>query len=50
MGFQIGAKPLQVEAKIFQIMAENTNRGMKDYKPGQVFQIGAGIKNRCGTT
>ena len=33
-GFQIGAKMLQ-------IVAEITNRGKRNYKPGQGFQTGA---------
>lgn len=41
-------------AKRFQIGAEITNRGKRDYKPGKRdykpghgFQISAGITNRC---
>ena len=46
-GFQIGEKRLQIRAKRFQVEPEITNRGKKDYEPGQGFQIGAGITNRC---
>ena len=46
-GFQIGEKRLQIRAKRFQVGPEITNPGKKDYEPGQGFQIGAGITNRC---
>ena len=41
-GFQIGTKR-------FQIGEEITNWGKRDYKPGQGFQIEAGITDRCRT-
>lgn len=34
----------------FQIEAVISNWVMRDYTPGQRFQIGARITNRCGTT
>ena len=47
--FQIGAKRLQIRAKRFQIGAEIKNRGSRDYKLGQGFQMRARITNRCRT-
>ena len=41
-GFQIGARRLKLETGI-------SNRVKRDYKPGQEFQIAAGITNRCRT-
>ena len=39
----------QIAARRFQIGAEITYRGKRDYKLGQGFQIGAMITNRCRT-
>ena len=39
----------QIVARRFQIGAEITYRGKRDYKLGQGFQIGAMITNRCRT-
>ena len=43
-------KVFQTGPKRFQIGAEITNQGKRNYKPGQGFKIGVGITNRCRTT
>ena len=43
-------KVFQTGPKRFQIGAEITNQGNRNYKPGQGFKIGVGITNRCRTT
>ena len=54
-GLQTWEKSLQIgatmsnRAKRFQIGAEITYGGKRDYKPGQGFQIGAEITNCCRT-
>ena len=40
---------MQIGAKRFQMEAEITNRGKRDYNPGQRFKIEAEITNRCRT-
>ena len=49
-GFRIGAKRFQNSAGISDRGKEISNRGKGNYKPGQGFQIGVGIINRCRTT
>ena len=43
-------KVFQNGPKRFQIGAEITNQGKRNYKPGQGFKIGVGITNRFRTT
>ena len=50
MGFRIEAKRFQNSAGISDWGKEISNRGKRNYKPGQGFQIGVGIINRCRTT
>ena len=40
-GFQIGVKRLQIGTNRFQISAEFTNRGKRDFKSGKGLQIEA---------
>ena len=42
--FRIGTKNYKSGKKRFQMGAEITNQSKGDYKPGQKFQIGAGLQ------